>query len=95
MTAPDKVRQIVIEKTADLAGIKPDEITAETNLEALGLDSADAVVLAMEVEQATGREIEVGLFLRCETISDAAAELAKLIEEGAAPPVATETRPAE
>lgn len=77
-----KVREMVIEKTAHLAGVEPSEIKAETNLELLGLDLADAVVLAMEIEQATGREVEVGLFLRCETISEAAGEVAKLVESG-------------
>ncbi|MEP0322291.1 acyl carrier protein [Bauldia litoralis] len=79
---PEKIRKLVIEKTANLAGIKPDEITAESNLEALGLDSADAVVLAMEIEQETGREIEVGLFLRCETVAEAAEEIARLTSGG-------------
>jgi acyl carrier protein len=78
-----KVRELVLEKTANLAGVSLSDITAETNLESLGLDSADAVVLAMEIEQATGHEIEVGLFLRCETIDEAAGEVAKLVESGA------------
>lgn len=81
----EKVRVMVIEKTAHLAGIEPADITAETNLESLGLDSADAVVLAMEIEQVTGKEIEVGLFLRCETINEAADEVAKLVESGGKP----------
>ena len=78
MEAAD-VRTLVLRKTADLAGITSEQITDETNLDSLGLDSADAVVLAMEIEQATGREIEVGVFLRCETIADTAAEIARLV----------------
>lgn len=78
------VRTLVLKKTADLAGIQPEEITEATNLDALGLDSADAVVLAMEIEQATGREIEVGVFLRCETIAETAAEIAKIVAGGGA-----------
>ena len=73
------VKTLVLKKTADLAGIQPEEITDATNLDALGLDSADAVVLAMEIEQATGREIEVGVFLRCETIAETAAEIARIV----------------
>ena len=78
------VRTLVLKKTADLAGIQPEEITDATNLDSLGLDSADAVVLAMEVEQATGREIEVGVFLRCETIAETAAEIARIVAGAAA-----------
>jgi acyl carrier protein len=73
------VRTLVLKKTADLAGIQPEDITDATNLDSLGLDSADAVVLAMEIEQATGREIEVGVFLRCETIAETAAEIARIV----------------
>ena len=72
------VRTLVLNKTAQLAGVAPEAITDETNLDSLGLDSADAVVLAMEIEQATGREIEVGVFLRCETIAETAAEIARM-----------------
>lgn len=78
MEAAD-VRTLVLRKTADLAGIPSEQITDETNLDSLGLDSADAVVLAMEIEQATGREIEVGVFLRCETIAETAAEIARIV----------------
>ncbi len=84
MEAAD-VRTLVLRKTADLAGITSEQITDETNLDSLGLDSADAVVLAMEIEQATGREIEVGVFLRCETIADTAAEIARLVGGARAP----------
>lgn len=93
MTPPKTIHEIVIDKAADLAGIKPEEITAETNLEALGLDSADAVVLAMEVEQVTGREIDVGLFLRCETVADAAKEIAEMVADGGETPDAKASGP--
>jgi acyl carrier protein len=83
------VRTLVLRKTAELAGITPEAITEETNLDALGLDSADAVVLAMEVEQATGREIEVGVFLRCETVAETASEIARIVESGASPQSST------
>ena len=79
------VRTLVLRKTAELAGIAPDAITEETNLDSLGLDSADAVVLAMEIEQATGREIEVGVFLRCETVAETASEIARIVDSGASP----------
>jgi acyl carrier protein len=75
---PVKVREMVFNTVAGLAGVSPASITDETNLESLGLDSSDAVVLAMEVEELIGAEIEVGLFLRCATVAEAAAEIAAI-----------------
>ena len=77
---PNELRDKVFQSVAELAGIAPSSLGDDTTLESLGLDSADAVVLAMEVEQFVRKEIDVGLFLRCPTIAEAATELAKLIE---------------
>ncbi len=73
-----KVREMVLQSVARLAGVEPSSITGETNLESLGLDSSDAVVLAMEVEEETGLQVEVGLFLRCATVAEAAAEISAI-----------------
>ena len=81
---PVKVREMVFDSVAGLAGVAPASITDETNLESLGLDSSDAVVLAMEVEELTGLEIEVGLFLRCATVAEAAAEITTIAGRAAA-----------
>jgi len=72
---PVRVREMVFHSVAGLAGVAPASITDETNLESLGLDSSDAVVLAMEVQELTGLEIEVSLFLRCATVAEAATEI--------------------
>jgi len=72
---PVRVREMVFHSVAGLAGVAPASITDETNLESLGLDSSDAVVLAMEVQELTGFEIEVSLFLRCATVAEAATEI--------------------
>ena len=80
-----KVREMVFHSVAGLAGVPPASITDETNLESLGLDSSDAVVLAMEVEELTGLEIEVGLFLRCATVAEAAAEITAIAARAASP----------
>ncbi len=75
-TLLDQIRS----KVAEVADIDVGEIGDDTTLEALGLDSADAVIIAMEVEDLTSREIDVGVFLRCATIVEAAAEIARLVE---------------
>jgi len=75
-----QVREMVFRSVAQLAGVSPSSLGDDATLESVGLDSADAVVLAMEVEQVAGKEIEVGLFLRCATIAEAAAEIAKIVK---------------
>jgi acyl carrier protein len=74
-----KLREMVIESVAGLAGVAPASITDDTNLESLGLDSSDA----MEVEELTGLEIEVGLFLRCATVAEAASEIVAIASRAA------------
>jgi acyl carrier protein len=65
------VRDIILRRVAELAGDRHAEIRDDASLESLGLDSSDAVILAMEVEEQTGREIDVGTFLRFETLREA------------------------
>ena len=65
--------------TAELAGCPADTIGAQTTLEDVGLDSSDAVILVMEVEEMAGREIDVGIFLRFATLGEAVDELARIL----------------
>jgi acyl carrier protein len=67
-------------KIAEVAGTDVVEIGQTATLEGLGLDSSDAVILAMEVEELIGREVDVGVFLRCETIGEAIGEVLRLVE---------------
>ena len=73
-------RHIFSARTAELAGLTPEEIGAETTLEGVGLDSSDAVILALEVEELTGQEIDVGIFLRFSTLGEAVDELVRVLE---------------
>lgn len=75
----DELRERIYQKTALLAGVEATELNEQSTLDSLGLDSADAVILAMEVEEATGSEIDVGIFLRFSTIAEAAAEIVRLV----------------
>lgn len=75
------IRARVLAKAAELAGIDAKEFDPASTLESVGLDSSDAVILAMEVEETTGTEIDVGLFLRYDTIGQAADEIARLVAE--------------
>jgi acyl carrier protein len=70
----------MVERISDLAGKPPDAIDLNATLEALGVDSADAVILAAEAEDYLGREVDADLFLRCPTIGEALGELVQLTE---------------
>jgi acyl carrier protein len=81
----DTVRQRVYARTAELAGLSAEDIGAETTLDSAGLDSSDAVILAMEVEELTGKEIDVGIFLRFTTLGEAVEELLRVLRAANAP----------
>lgn len=75
-----ELRTRVFARTAELAGCPVEQIGAETTLEEVGLDSSDAVILAMEVEELAGREIDVGIFLRFANLGEAMDELARTLK---------------
>lgn len=74
------LRQFMIEKVATFGGVAADSIDDRTTFESLGLDSADAVVLAMEIEQFSGQEMDVALFLRSATVGEAFLEITTLLK---------------
>lgn len=81
MTADLRAR--IYAKTAELSGLTVDKIGPETTLEAIGLESPDAVILAMEVEELTGQEVDVGVFLRYLTLGETVDEILRLQGAGA------------
>jgi acyl carrier protein len=72
----------VWEKAAELGGVSPEDIDPDSTLESLGLNSSDAVILAMEIEDVTGQAVDVGIFLRHETIAQAVEEIRQMLAEG-------------
>jgi acyl carrier protein len=86
------IKAKILERAAELAGLDASEIKGDSTLEGIGLDSSDAVILAMDIEEATGHEIDVGIFLRVETLSEAAEEIARVL---AALPETGSTAPAD
>ena len=75
------IRGKIKQRAAELAEVDVSEVNDDSTLEALGLDSAAAVILAMEIEEMTGREIDVGIFLRFEKLEEAAEEIERLLSE--------------
>ena len=74
----------IFARTAELAGVPPESVVPETTLEAVGLDSSDAVILALEAEEHVGVEVDVGIFLRFATLGEAVDELVATLEKDAA-----------
>jgi acyl carrier protein len=75
-----ELRNRLYSRMAELAGCPVQSINSETTLEDVGLDSSDAVILAMEVEEIAGHEIDVGVFLRFATLGEAVEELARTLQ---------------
>ena len=72
----EEIKVRLYARTAELAGLALADIGPLTTLEGIGLDSSDAVLLALEVEELVGTEVDVGVFLRFSTIGEALEELA-------------------
>lgn len=83
MTDIDAIRSRIFARTAELAGLSAEEIGQDTTLEGVGLDSSDAVILALEVEELVGYEIDVGIFLRFATLGEALDELRQVLVSAA------------
>ena len=68
----------IVGRLSEYTGIPAVEIDATRTFEAIGLQSPDAVVLAAELEQLLGKEMEVDLFLRCSTVGQVLEEIAHM-----------------
>ncbi|MDD4796254.1 MAG: acyl carrier protein [Eubacteriales bacterium] len=70
--------ETVVKVLADYKDLSPDDITAQSTFEQLGVDSLDTVELVMTLEDETGIKVEMNEKLK--TVG----ELVKLLEEGRA-----------
>ncbi len=75
----EAIQRLVFAKTAAVAGLEPGEIGPDTTLESAGLDSSEAVIVAMEIEEVIGIELDPGVFLRFANLGEVAEELARLL----------------
>lgn len=75
-THDDKdLRERLMLQAAGISGLPREDFDENASLEMLGLDSSDAVILAMQIEEIIEQEVEVGIFLRVETVGDAIDEI--------------------
>lgn len=66
-----ELRAVLVKQAAAFAGLSPDELDESRTLDSLGLDSSDAVVLALQIQNLLGGEVELGVFLAAETLGEA------------------------
>lgn len=82
----DELREQLMLQAAAIAGISREDFSGNDSLDTLGLDSSDAVILAMQIEEVVGGEVDVGIFLRVETVGEAIDEIVRLhLEQGPVP----------
>lgn len=81
--AESKVRAWVRMHLAHFARIGESEISFDRTLADYGMDSVDAVLMAGELEEATGVEIDPATFIQYDTIEQMVAALEKSLPEHA------------
>ena len=75
----------IVGRLSEYTGIPAASIDVTQTFEAIGLQSADAVVLAAELEEFLAREVDVDILLRCPTLGAVLAELADATEHDGGP----------
>jgi phthiocerol/phenolphthiocerol synthesis type-I polyketide synthase D len=76
MTA--SLSNFIIGRLSEYTGVPVVEIDATRPFEAIGLQSPDAVVLAAELGEVLGKDVEIDLFLRCSTVGQVLEEIAHM-----------------
>lgn len=76
------LKERILARAAELAGVPRQDVRQETELELIGLDSSDAVILAMEAEEYIGQDVDVGIFLRFTAVGEAVDDLLARLERG-------------
>jgi acyl carrier protein len=70
MTTEERVRALVRDHLAQVLAVPPESVTLDSGLSSYGLDSVDAVLMAGELEEAFGIEIEPARFIACDSLSE-------------------------
>jgi acyl carrier protein len=71
MTTEQKLSQWIRTYLAQTVGVPAEGIDFKLGLDAYGLDSVDAILMAGELEEAFGIEIDPARFLQCSTFEQA------------------------
>lgn len=70
MTTEERVREWVRDHLAQILGVAPESIAIDKGLSSYGLDSVDAVLMAGELEETFGIEIEPARFIAFDSLGE-------------------------
>jgi acyl carrier protein len=70
MTTEERLGEWVRGHLAKVRGVTPESVTLDKGLSSYGLDSVDAVLMAGELEEAFGIEIDPARFLACDSFGE-------------------------
>jgi acyl carrier protein len=81
MNTEQKLWEWIRGHVAQRVGVPPESIGFDKGLDTYGLDSVDGVLMAGELEEAFGIEIDPASFLHCESFQQAVVMLAANIDK--------------
>ena len=70
MSTEERLGEWVRDHLAKVRGVAPESVPLDKGLSSYGLDSVDAVLMAGELEEAFGIEIEPARFIACDSLSE-------------------------
>jgi acyl carrier protein len=70
MTTEERVCEWVRDHLARVLGMAPESVTIDDGLDRYGLDSIDVVLMAGELEEAFGVEIDPARFIACDSLRE-------------------------
>ncbi len=76
-----EVAAFVVETLSAYARDKGEAVSAQTRLDALGMDSLDTLEAVMKIEDRYGLEIDPGEFSTCASIADVVAIVARAVND--------------
>jgi acyl carrier protein len=89
MTTEERASAWVRDHLAKVRGVAPESVTLDKGFSSYGLDSVDAVLMAGELEEAFGIEIDPARFLQFDSFQAIIAALAADIDKTASAPASS------
>lgn len=81
MTTEERLWEWMQDHLAKVLGVSPESVTVDKGLSGYGLDSVDAVLMAGELEEAFGIEIEPARFVAGDSLREIVMALASDIDK--------------
>jgi acyl carrier protein len=81
MTTEERLWEWVRNYLAQVRGVAAESVTVDRGLSSYGLDSIDAVLMAGELEESFGIEIDAASFIACDSFSEIITKLASDVDQ--------------